>query len=539
MNDGVLIIGAGPTGLTLACELARAGVPFRLVEAADGPASDSRGKSGSRGKGVQPRSLEVFDDLGIARAMLAVGRIGMPTRVVAQNGDVSWGGDVPDHMRDRPDIPYPASLITPQWRVEQVLRERLESLGGSVEFGTELIDVEQHDDGVAAQVAVTGDDGATETQTVRARWLVGADGGHSIVRKRSGIPFVGETVEAARMQVADVAVEKGDGEPLERDAWHMWRHDEGFVSLCPLPSTELFQLQATVAPGQPDGIDRDTLQSVLRRRSGRDDLVLSEVAWSTLWRANIRIVERYRDRNVFLAGDAAHIHSPAGGQGMNTGIQDSHNLGWKLAAVARGASAALLDTYEEERRPVAAGVIALSNARMAEALSEQAIPVRRDSDSTQLSVTYRGGTLARDDRSDDASLRAGDRAPDATDLLVVARGDTERSGGKCRLFELTAGGRPSLLAFGAVPRIPAAVPPGLRVLRIVDRSPDGESSEPAAGALFEGADTLTVIDTAGHLASAYEAAAATVVLIRPDGYIALISDAGEAQALRDALASIA
>ncbi|WP_290059402.1 FAD-dependent oxidoreductase [Amycolatopsis solani] len=488
MPTEVLIAGSGPTGLTLACELARGGVPFRLVEAAPGP------RPGSRGKGVQPRTLEVFDDLGVVDRVLAHGRLAMPIRSTAPGGDVtlSGAGPLPEH----PGIPYPAGLITPEWRVEEALRLRLGELGGEVEFGTALETFEQSADGVTA---VLVKDGGTETVT--ARWLAGCDGGHSVVRKRAGIPFEGETREEVRMLVADVRV---DG--LDRDAWHMWGHAEGLVTLCPLPSTDLFQYQASLAPGQDPGLGLANLQAVLERRSGRTDVRVHEPEWSSLWRANVRLAARYREGRVFLAGDAAHIHSPAGGQGMNTGIHDAHNLGWKLAM---GASPVLLDSYEAERRPVAADVLALSDARLAEAAERKSIPIRRDARTAQLAVTYRGSVLARDDRGETAGLRAGDRAPDAAGLSTV---DGDR-----RLFDLTRGGRFTVLDFGT-----AAVPAGPRTFRVVAR-PGGAGE---------------IADTAGQLAAAYGATERTLVLIRPDGYVGLISDAGDGEAVAAYLAAL-
>ncbi|GAB3812764.1 FAD-dependent oxidoreductase [Micromonospora zhanjiangensis] len=478
-----VIVGAGPTGLTLACELARRGVPFRLIEAAPGP------QPGSRGKGVQPRTLEVFDDLGIVDRVLAHGRMAMPMQSTGPDGRVTLGGAVPESLRNRPDIPYPASLITPEWRVEEALRLRLADLGGAIEFGTTLVGFTQSDEGVSAVLARDGG-----TETVTASWLVGCDGGHSVVRKQAGIGFVGETREEVRMIVADVAV---DG--LDRAAWQAWRHDEGVLSLCPLPSTNLFQYGAGIAPGQDPSLSLANMQAILERRTGRTDIRLNEPQWSSLWRANIRLADRYRQGRVFLAGDAAHIHSPAGGQGMNTGIQDAANLGWKFA------SPALLDTYEAERRPVAAHVLALSNARLRQALESNDIPTRRDASTIQLDVGYRGSVLARDDRDDAAALRAGDRAPDATRLMTV---DGER-----RLFDLLRGGRFALLSFGDRPAV------DVRTLHVVD-----QPIEPG-----------DIADTGNHLADAYGATDRTLVLIRPDGYIGLISDVGDAKAVRQYL----
>lgn len=493
----VLIVGAGPTGLMLACELARRGVSLRLIESAPGP------QRGSRGKGLQPRTLEVFDDLGIGEHVIARGRMAMPTLSTAPGGQVTLGGTEPETLKNRPDIPYTTSLITPQWRTEEALMLRLSELGGAVEFGAALDTFEQSDEAVSAVIIKGG-----EAETVTARWLVGCDGGHSAVRKLAGIPFEGETHEAVRMIVADVEV---DG--LDRDVWPMWRHEEGFVGLCPLPSTGVFQYQASIAPGQDPELSLANMQAIVVRRTGRTDIRLHAPEWSTLWRANIRLVERYRDGRVFLAGDAAHIHSPAGGQGMNTGIQDSYNLGWKLAAVVGGASPTLLDSYEAERRPVAAGVLAFSNARLAQTLEQKDIRIRRDASTIQLDINYRGSALARDDRDDTARLRAGDRAPDATKLTTME--------GEHRLFDLTRGGRFTLLRFGDAPALDAA-PSALRTLHVVGQ-PAGSND---------------IADTDGHLASAYGAADRTLVLIRPDGYIALISDAGDVTAVSEYLAAM-
>ncbi|WP_410673254.1 FAD-dependent oxidoreductase [Amycolatopsis sp. cmx-4-68] len=483
----VLIAGAGPTGLTLACELARRGVPFRLVEAAPGP------QPGSRGKGLQPRTLEVFDDLGVVDRVLAHGRMAMPIRSTDPGGRVTLSGT--EELPARPGVPYPASLITPEWRVEEALRSRLAELGGAVEFGTALAGFEQSDEDVSAVVVKDG-----ETETITARWLVGCDGGHSVVRKQAGIAFPGETREEVRMLVADVEV---DG--LDRGAWHLWRHEEGLLGLCPLPSTGVFQYQAGLAPGQDAGLGLANLQAVLERRTGRTDIRLHEPEWASLWRANVRLADRYREGRVFLAGDAAHIHSPAGGQGMNTGIQDAHNLGWKLAAGAP----ALLDSYEAERRPVAAGVLRLSNARLEQAIEQKSIPVRRDAETMQLTVSYRGSALARDDRDETAPLRAGDRAPDATKLRTA---DGER-----RLFDLTRGGHFTVLSFGV------DVPPGdFRTVRVAGR--------------LTGPDD--VVDPEGRLAEAYGADDGTLVVIRPDGHVGLISDAGDFSAVSDYLAAV-
>ena len=483
----VLIVGAGPTGLALACELARRGVSFRIIEAAFGP------QPGSRGKGIQPRTLEVFDNLGIVDRVLANGRLGMPIRSTGPDGREQVGGSAPPPT---PDAPYATSLITPEWRIEEALRDRLAELGGEVSFGVELVAFAEDGDRVTATASTAG-----EARMFTVKYLVGCDGGRSTVRRQAGISFLGETMEDLRMIVADVGV---DG--LDREHWQMWRGADGFLALCPLPSTDEYQLQASIAPGQDPTLTIENMQALVESRSGRSDVRLRDPSWTSLWRCNVRMVDRYRQGRVFLAGDAAHVHSPAGGQGMNTGIQDAHNLGWKLATVLRGAPEALLDTYEEERLPVAASVLAISNELLQKAIENRGIVFDRSPRTQQLGINYRGSSLSRDDRAEGATLRAGDRAPDAPGLATM---DGER-----RLFDLLRGGHFTLLVFGegapAADLFHVAGLGSLQTIRVVDELTRLED----------------VVDAQGHLAAAYGGVAGSMVLIRPDGYLAFLAEKG-------------
>jgi 2-polyprenyl-6-methoxyphenol hydroxylase-like FAD-dependent oxidoreductase len=420
----VLIVGAGPTGLTLACALAETGVGFRIVDAL------ATAPTGSRGKGLQPRSLELFDNLGIVEQVIANGVFDLPIRSYDASGNFTVQA-LYEKGRPRPDAPYPAPLMTPQWRVEEALRDRLRQLNASVAFGEALTRLTQDEDGVAAELA-----GAAGSTAIRARWLVGCDGGKSAVRHIAGIAFLGETLETHRMMVADFCAAG-----LDRDHWHMWRSEEGFVALCPLPSTNAFQFQASIAPGQESEPSLEVCQRLLERRTGRFDIRLSDPTWISLWRANIRMVDRYRAGRIFIAGDAAHVHSPAGGQGMNTGIQDACNLAWKLAAVLGGADAALLDTYQEERLPIAAGVLGLSTEIMNATVATRAIAFRRDERTLQLTLGYRGSSLSKEMRPEGAGLRAGDRAPDAPGLVGPH--------GVRRIFDLLRGPHIAILGFGS------------------------------------------------------------------------------------------
>src|SRR5690606_4263558 len=340
----VLICGAGAAGLTLAIDLARRGIPFRLIEKNDSPFA------GSRGKGIQPRSQEIFEDLGILDRLVATGGLYPPPRKYRADGsstDLPWG----EQGEPTPAEPYRLALLVPQFLTERVMRERLAELGGEVAFGSELVGFEQDADGVVARLSTPAGEAV-----VHARYLVGADGGRSFVRQALDIGFPGKTL-GMRAVVADVALTG-----LGRDAWHQFSEGDmgAFLSLCPLVGTDLFQLQAPIpSEGEPD-LSASGLTDMVAARTGRDDIRIHTVAWASAYSMNARLADRYRVGRVLLVGDAAHIHPPTGGQGLNTGVQDAYNLGWKLAAVANGGPEALLDTYEEERRPVAADVLGLS-----------------------------------------------------------------------------------------------------------------------------------------------------------------------------------
>ena len=356
----VLIAGSGPTGLTLAVELARRGVDLRIIERLPEP------PTGVRGKGLQPRTLEVFDDLGVIDEILATGAT-YPAIRSHQGDEIVWEGRMDEIREPSEGVPYPNLIMQPQWRTERILRDRLAGLGRQVEYGAELTGFEQDADGVTATL--------TSGEIIRCDHLVGADGGRSTVRKRLGVGFLGETYESERMQLADVRT--GD---LDRDHWHVWGSAADqvmYFGLCPLPGTDVFQLVA-----QGDG-DLDELFA-----EHAPDIRLDEIVWRSEYRVNIRMADRFRVGRVLLAGDAAHVHSPAGGQGLNTGVQDAYNLGWKLAA----GSEALLATYEEERMAVAEHVLGLSTRLLREA------DIKRGDDTDQLGLAYRGCALSVGER---------------------------------------------------------------------------------------------------------------------------------------------
>jgi 2-polyprenyl-6-methoxyphenol hydroxylase-like FAD-dependent oxidoreductase len=511
----VLIAGAGPTGLTLACDLARRDVRVRVVDRA------RTHFPGSRGKGLQPRSLEVFDDLGIVEAIRAGGVEHLPIRSHHDGVVVSDADPYADRV-STPDVPYPCRLVIPQWRVESILRERLAAFGVTVELGTTFVGVTQDEHGVSAELAGPG--GSVSTAT--ARYLVGCDGGHSAVRTAVGLRLVGETSAAETMILGDVEVSG-----LPGDRMYMWvERGRGFLALCPFAGSRSWQVQIVVPPDAEGKLPAPSLAEFRRlfaAIAGERGVTLDRPTWLSTYRVNVRMVERYQVGRVLVAGDAAHVHSPAGGLGMNTGVQDAYNLGWKLAMVLAGeADAGLLGTYEEERLPIAAWTLGFSTDQLA--LIDRSLPAgggwpRDDAGAaSQLGLHYRGGSLASDHRADGDGLRAGDRAPDAPCLDAGRGTDT-------RLFDLFRG--PHFTALGRGPGGAAAL------RRVADRHRGlvvpvlvGDGPRPGAG-------VAQVVDTGGHIERAY-GAGDSLVLVRPDGYIGLVADPADDEAVSGYLRGI-
>lgn len=390
-NTDVLIVGAGPTGLTLGIDLARRGVDALVVERADGLFP------GSRGKGIQPRTMEVFDDLGVLEAIRAAGG-DYPVGMIWQDGERVGEHRMFDPAEATEDSPYTEPWMVPQWRTQQILFERLEELGGRVAFGREVVGLEQDEDGVTVRCAAG--------QDVRARYVVAADGGRSVLRRTLGVGMTGETVDPHPMLVADVRVSG-----LDRGHWHVFPSSgegEDFLAICPLAGTEDFQLVARFPEGATVDLSLDGIRKVVAARSHLAPESVTEVRWASDFRPRAALADRFGEGRVFLAGDAAHVHSPAGGQGLNTSVQDAYNLGWKLGAVLRdGADAALLGTYEEERRPVAAHMLGVSTG-------VHRGEVRRGEATRQLALGYRESSLTEETRQTPGPVRAGDRAPDGT-----------------------------------------------------------------------------------------------------------------------------
>lgn len=335
----VLVVGAGPTGLLLAAELAQAGVPTTLVERRHTESSLTRAFA------VHARTLEVLDARGTADELVAGGAPLDRVRV--------FGAAELDLAR----LPtrFPFVLVTPQYETERVLRERAEAVGVEIRTGTELVSLRQDADGVEAELR--GRDGTVRTE--RTSYLVGADGVHSTVRRAVGLPFVGRSSVMSSVVLADVRLAEPPAEVLTANGT-----GNGFAFVVPFGDGWYRVITWYRHRQLPDDapVTLEEVREDTRRVLGTD-YGMHDARWLSRFHNDERQTPHYRQGQVLLAGDAAHTHSPAGGQGMNTGLQDAFNLGWKLAATVQGrADDALLDSYEAERHPVGQRVVRMTGA---------------------------------------------------------------------------------------------------------------------------------------------------------------------------------
>ncbi|MEV7342861.1 FAD-dependent monooxygenase [Streptomyces sp. NPDC093544] len=339
MTPDILIVGAGPTGLTTACTLLGLGVPCRVVDKREGPGEAPKALI------LWSGALECLHRIGVAEELAAKA---LPLAGAAyfsrkkRIGGMRFGGIE--------GTAFPNPLCAPQPLTENALYARLLELGGSVEWETEAIGVTNGDD--SARVALRLPSGSVER--VKHSWVVAADGTHSKVRDSVGIAVEGHTYDRVFL-LGDGYV---DG-PAPKDEAQYHITPEGVLVLVPLPGGGHRVFFDIPADGETEPPSDAQLQFLLDER-GPGDLRLRATWWSNRFQVHAKVAPRFREGRVFLAGDAAHAHSPAGGQGLNTGVQDGYALGWKLAAVRRGVDPALLDSYEAERRP--ASVQAVKNA---------------------------------------------------------------------------------------------------------------------------------------------------------------------------------
>lgn len=501
----VLVVGAGPVGLTMAGELARHGVSCRIVDRLAEPLPYCRAI------GVTPRTLEVWDDMGIAREMVDAG--------IWIDGlrSVIHGHPKTDAYLDFSDLPY-AELGLPQYETERLLTRHLDRFGLSVERGTVFRMLEQDDTGVSVSLEKGG-----ATEQASFRYVVGCDGAHSAVRHALGIAFEGEAFPMLFM-LGDVRIDWQLPRSMALRALRLVENaaPDMFIAI-PLPEPGRYRV-SMVAPaslaavgGSDHGIQSEARGPELADLQAiADDLLpekprLADLRWSSTFRIGMRLAEAYRRRRCFIAGDAAHIHPPTGGQGMNTGIQDAYNLAWKLKLVLDGtASGHMLDSYEAERRPVGAEVVARTRAASEGYGREKGHAPHRLAD-TQILVSYRGTAWVRDDCGTAAAgPLAGDRSPDATGLRRHGLGfplrlfDILRGTEHVLLVHLAGGEAADLAVFAR--QLLAQCPLPLRIVGIGSSDVGGQPGV----ALYR--------DVEASFAKAFGASDAAF-LVRPDGYI--------------------
>jgi 2-polyprenyl-6-methoxyphenol hydroxylase-like FAD-dependent oxidoreductase len=519
----ILVVGAGPTGLAMACELARHGAPVRIIDELPGILPFCRAT------GIHARTLEVFQDLGIVDEFLAVGQ---PIRAVNEYAN----GVRFRHTRfGVVDSPYPVTLSVEQHRTEAILEALLGRLGAKVERGTQLMSFRERLDGVRATLRHA--DGQEEV--VETPWLVGCDGAHSTVRHLNRQHFPGEA-DPRQYVLADVVVEP----PVATDEAHSFLGDHGFLFMFPLPEGRML-----VGGEIPEHHERtevpalEEIQSLVRERGPRGARV-KQPRWCSYFRIHYRVARHYRHGRIFLAGDAVHVHSLMGGLGMNTGIQDAYNLAWKLALVWRGrAPASLLDAYEKERHAVAEDVIRTSRRMTEDAeafrdLSEEErdrryrhafVPDARqlsqlDRHREVLDLDYRRSSICSEHRGRGSEGEGFAGGPHAGAQALDA-GPLEVAGEACTLFELLRGPKHVLLLFARDGRGVASRERVADLCASVVRSygdvvdlcivahgmPDSPPDGPPGARM--------VLDPAGSLRRRYAASGECLYLIRPDGYV--------------------
>ncbi|KAL1686379.1 FAD binding domain-containing protein [Schizophyllum commune] len=551
-SPAVLIVGAGPTGLTLALALLKNGVSVRIIDKLKEP------RIGQKGTGImvcrtffsvlplsklirnlQPRTQEVLNALGVLDDVYknSMSVHSKRRRIYEMPGAVKVAKEVPlaPEMPSTPDRPWPMVRGMGQDRFEALLSRHLEALGCKVERGTELRSFAQ--DAIFVHVELTQPDGSVERADFD--FMVGADGGHSVVRKGLGLSFLGETREEQAMVVGDIEVKKGitsmSSTPLAKAPGR-----------CPTRSPSarevglpgLFILMAGNSTASDKPLDtREGFIEHFYRSTGRTDIEFGELKCASWWRPNIRMVDKFGEGRVFVAGDAAHTHSPTGGQGMNSSVQDGFNLAWKLALVHKKlAPPSLLSTYSAERLPVIAAMLQKTTELLNKTFQSFGNGAKqyvgyaqdawnRDSELYMFGVNYRGSSIVLDERSPEkdaipsaygsgeGGLRAGDRAPSAP-VRCAALPEVQK------LFDVFSCERHTILVFAGdqqaaqgVVEATKALPGGVAEMFVVA----------SQGSKLAVPDVKVLEDFEGHAHSAYEVSQKpTIVIVRPDGAIGAI-----------------
>ncbi|KAG2339393.1 hypothetical protein BDR05DRAFT_1003356 [Suillus weaverae] len=521
----VLIVGAGPAGLVAALTLLQNGIPVRIIDKDPGP------RIGQRGPGIWPRSLELFNFLNVPE----VNDLGKPFPVIRsyQPGTlepITEYSMVP-HMEPTPAIPFYISKLIGQQLLDVILRRHLDKFSSSVDMGTELLSVKQSNEGVTAVLAKNG-----ILETFNTKWMIGADGAKGTVRKQLGLTFLGETRDDARMVVGDILL---NCVVLDRSHWHQFgQFNKRGLSLRPTDEIgedgwQFFIFGSDVdltKVAQSEELVFETIKSLIPT-----EVTFTKVIWMSEFKANTRMVNKFSEGRIFVAGDAAHVHSPTGGQGLNSSVQDAFNLGWKLALVEkRLADKSLLETYNTERLPVISEMLEMTTTILNHAVKTGDVTTPRNPIVLMLGINYRFSNIVLDEFAtpgkpinaygvlDEGHLEAGDRAPDAPHMLQVGGGESDVK----TLFGLYRPWYHTVLVFAPSH---ADATPILGALEAYDTSIVRSAVVLPSSASATSPADLVLVDQEGHAYSAYlvEAGQTKVFVIRPDGVIGAIIHGAE------------
>ncbi|KAI0765037.1 FAD binding domain-containing protein [Fomes fomentarius] len=542
----ILVIGGGPSGLAGALTLAQNGVPVRIID------KSLEFHGASRGSGIQPRTSEIFRFLGILQDARRLGGPILPTRAYKLPGgtEVLRTWQMGEDLQITPERPQDLLIIS-QYLTEGIFRDHLAKHGVHVELATEPVALEQDADGVTVTLKKVDANGEEKTEDARFSYVIGADGARGFTRRAIGATFEGQTKETDGQVWAEAEV---DG--IGSDHMHIFS-SPGKFTVVMRPKSKPGQFHVGVAGQNFDPVDLlDPAKLVdFFHESIRKDLVFNNLTQLTYWKPKMRMVNKIQEGRVFIAGDAAHVHSPTGGQGLNTSVQDTFNLGWKLALVHKGlASPSLLSTYEIERLPVVTLMLSMTSNLYTHAFAKSIDEIKgktkegasgsgflnwRDTSLYQLEINYRWSPVVYDGRganvSEDADalkarayigypgedVRAGDRAPNAPALIDAAGTETA-------LFDIFKPYFHTLLVF--LPREGdedvSRVVEATRSLTVANAAQIVILGHKDATVPTEVPGAKAYRDIEGHAYKAYHAAddALTVVVVRPDGYIGAFVD---------------
>ncbi|EIW82598.1 hypothetical protein CONPUDRAFT_100901 [Coniophora puteana RWD-64-598 SS2] len=530
----VLISGAGPTGLFAALILLRNGISVRVVDKLP------RQHPGSRGPGLQPRTYELFHQAGL-HEIHRESRFLAPMRMY-KPGTLETERDIVmvQPRTSTPHFPYADALLLGQHRSERIMMEHIAEYGVHVEYNTGLGSFEQDKDGVTVHLAKK--DGDQEvSETIRAQYLIGADGARSVVRKQLGCTFLGDTRSDVRMITGDIRLA---GEGLDREYWHSF----GDASV----SRVLLRPEHTIGDNEDGyqliirGEGVDFAKVIAGGQQAVYDLIqehvptkveFRELIWFGEFMPNIRMADKFGEGRVFIAGDAAHCHSPTGGQGLNSSVQDAFNLAWKLALVFKRLSPpTLLYTYNTERIPIIAEMLNITTAILNLSAVNNDRGFQRPDSLRMLGVNYRSSSIVYDELSPpesrapvpaygdaiegDAPLIAGDRAPDAPGMR-----DVHDQGTEWRMFDIFKPTRHTVLVFA--PWVEEARPV---LAALAEKEPWKDAVRPVVvipasatvSAKLDG--VLMLRDAEGYAYSGFRVVdgETRVVVVRPDGYVGAV-----------------